>query len=163
MSYSSDHNDQLPGRVEGAGNNKWPVLLYPYVQDPKCYADPGDPVASTVPSTNMVSNNGNNSSFFFNGFNDLGFYTNSTGSLGMVNLGNLSSLILLGQKIHGSTEYYMDFVEGNENDVLDKTAYFNGANYVYADGSARFVPLASYTNTDWLVNQSYVIPVVPGH
>ena len=161
--YASDHNDQLPGRVTGAGNEKWPLLLLPYVQDQRCYADPGDPVASSMPTTNLVSNTANNSSFFFNGFNDLGFYTNPTATVGIVNLNNMSSLFLLGQQIHGSHQYYMDFVEGNEDDILNKTAYFNGANYVYADGSAAFVTLANYDNRQWLVNQAYTIPVVPGH
>jgi len=161
--YASDHNDQLPGRVTGAGNEKWPLLLLPYVEDQRCYADPGDPVASSMPTTNLVSNAQNNSSFFFNGFNDLGFYTNPNATVGIVNLNNMSSLFLLGQQIHGSHQYYMDFVEGNEDDILNKTAYFNGANYVYADGSAAFVTLANYNNRQWLVNQAYNIPVVPGH
>ncbi len=160
ISYSTDNDGQLPGRVTG-NNDKWPILLLPYVQDPKCYVDPGDPVAVKVPEQNIVSNSGNNSSFFFNGFNDLGFYNNPSLTLRMVNLTDSGNLILLGQKIHGSTQYYMDFVEppaGNQNDILNKTAYFGGSNYVFADGSARFMLQSQYSDTMWLVNKNYTIP-----
>jgi prepilin-type N-terminal cleavage/methylation domain-containing protein/prepilin-type processing-associated H-X9-DG protein len=165
MEYANDNDEALPGRVTQSGNNKWPVLLLPYVSDPKMYVDPGDPVAEKVAPQDLASNNGNNSSFFFNGFNDLGFYTNPNGVIRMVNLANTSNLILLGQKIHGSTQYYMDFVEppnGNQNDVLNKTAYFGGSNYTFADGSVRFMLQADYNDSMWLVNPNYQIPSFSG-
>ena len=160
MEYAADHDNQLPGRVTNNGD-KWPLLLLPYTFGPAVYADPGDPVAMSVSPQEMVSNTGNNSSFFFNGFNDLGFYTNPNLTVRLVNIQNATNVILLGQKIHGSTQYYMDFVEGpngNENDILNKTAYFEGSNYVFADGSARFIKESDYNNQMWLVNQNYVIP-----
>jgi len=159
LQYASDNDGQLPGRVQTG--DKWPVLLLPYIQDPKNYVDPGDPIASAVSPQNLASNAGNNSSFFFNGFNDLGAYGNPTVTVTLVSLANASSLMLLGQKVHGSDQYYMDFAEGNETDVLNKTAYFNGANYAFADGSARYIPLAQYSDNDWLVNQAYQIPPHP--
>jgi prepilin-type processing-associated H-X9-DG protein len=162
--YATDNNEQLPGRVEGTGNNKWPVLLEPYVPDVKTYVDPGDPVANQVPVTNLVSNDANNSSFFFNGFNDLGGYTNTAVTVNLTTLTDAANLILIGQKVHGSTQYYMDFVEGNQDDILNKTAYFGGSNYAFADGSARFLYLSQYNDDMWLVNQSYAIPPIPaGH
>jgi prepilin-type N-terminal cleavage/methylation domain-containing protein/prepilin-type processing-associated H-X9-DG protein len=160
MDYAVDHDSQLPGRVTTNGD-KWPVLLLPYVQDPKAYVDPGDPVAEQVPVQNLASNTANNSSFFFNGFNDLGFYNNPNGVVRLVDLTSSTNLILLGQKIHGSTQYYMDFVEaphGNQNDILNQTAYFGGSNYTFADGSVRFMLKSQYNDSMWLVNQSYVIP-----
>ncbi len=165
ISYSTDNDGELPGRVTGGGNNnKWPVLLLPYVgSDPRIYTDPGDPVAVKVSPQNLVSNSSNNSSFFFNGFNDLGFFTNPTLTVRMADLSDTSNLILLGQKIHGSKQYYMDFAEGNENDTLNKQAYFGGSNYVFADGSARFLYLSQYDDSMWLVNKSYQIPMVKGH
>jgi prepilin-type N-terminal cleavage/methylation domain-containing protein/prepilin-type processing-associated H-X9-DG protein len=162
--YATDNNEQLPGRIEGDGNNKWPTLLEPYVPDVKTYVDPGDPVASQVPSTNLVSNSANNSSFFFNGFNDLGGYTNPSVTVNLTTLTDAANLILIGQKVHGNTQFYMDFVEGNQDDILNKTAYFGGSNYAFADGSARFLYLSQYNDNMWLVNQSYVIPPIPpGH
>jgi len=157
IQYATDHDGQLPGRTVGT-SDKWPVLLLPYVSDPKNYVDPGDPVASAVPASELASNSGNASSFFFNGFNDLGAYNDPTVVVTLANLNNASNLALLGQKVHGSDQYYMDFQEGNESDVLNKTAYFGGANYGYADGSVRYVSLANYTDQMWLVNQGYQIP-----
>ena len=163
MTCASDNDGLLPGRTDGGGKDKWPVLLLPYVADRKTYVDPGDPVANQVPLADLVSNDANNSSFFFNGFNDLGAYSNPNVTVGLVNLTDASNLILLGQKVNGISQFYMDFVEGNENDVLNKTAYFGGSNYVFANGSVLFLLPSQYNDTMWLINKSYPIPVVPGH
>jgi prepilin-type N-terminal cleavage/methylation domain-containing protein/prepilin-type processing-associated H-X9-DG protein len=164
-SYANDNDSQLPGRAEATGANKWPVLLLPYVTGPAEFVDPGDPVASKVPLDQMVSNTANNSSFFFNGFNDLGAYTNPNITVGMANIaGTGSPLLLLGEKVTGSTQYYMDFVEGNQDDILNKTSYFGGSNYAFSDGSVEFMRPALYSDTMWLVDKTYVIPAIPpGH
>ena len=167
LSYASDNNGQFPGRVVNAGDHKWPYLLQEYVGgDAHAYVDPGDPVARQVASKDLISDQANNSSFFFNGFNDLGAYNDQSISVHLVNLTDSSNLILLGQKQHGSDQFYMDFVEGNQNDILNKSAYFKGANYLFADGSARYISLQEYTanndDTLWLVDKSYQIPTA-GH
>jgi prepilin-type N-terminal cleavage/methylation domain-containing protein len=164
-SYANDNDAQLPGRVEGTGLNKWPMLLLPYVTGPAEFVDPGDPVATKVPLDQMVSNTANNSSFFFNGFNDLGAYSNPGVTVGMANItASGSPLLLLGEKVTGSTQYYMDFVEGNEDDILNKTSYFGGSNYAFSDGSVVFMRPAQYSDTMWLVDKSYAIPPAPpGH
>ncbi len=156
VEYATDNDGRLPGRVDDGA--KWPTLLLPYVQDPKTYVDPGDPVATAVPIQSLVSDTANNSSFFFNGFNDLNAYGNPSVTVTLASLSNASNLILLGQKVHGSTQYYMDFVEGNENNTLNKTAYFGGSNYGFADGSVRYMKLADYNDQMWLVDQNYQIP-----
>lgn len=159
MEYAGDNQGQFPARVTDPGSDKWPILLLPYVgNDPNVYVDPGDPVATKTPVATLLSNSSNGSSFFFNGFNDLGFYTNPNLTVQMANLNDTSNLILLGQKVHGNYEFYMDFVEGNQNGSLNKQAYYGGSNYVFADGSARFLPLAQYDDSMWLVNKSYSIP-----
>ena len=164
LNYAGDNNGQLPGRVEGTGNDKWPVLLLPYVPDTSVYTDPGDPVATKVPPAQLASDDANNSSFFFNGFNDLGFYTNPNSTVTLASLTDAGSLALLGEKVHGDTQYYMDFVEGNQNDILNKKSYFGGSNYAFADGSVQFITSGNYNNTIWLVDKSYNIPPVPaGH
>lgn len=164
MTYATDNDGQLPGRVTQSGNDKWPTLLLPYVSDSKNYVDPGDPVASKISPQDLISNSSNNSSFFFNGFDDLGFYSNPNASIRLSNLTNSSRLLLLGQKVNGSSEFYMDFIEGNQDDVLNKKAYFGGSNYLFADGSVQFLREADYQDTLWLVNQNYPIPSIPaGH
>jgi prepilin-type N-terminal cleavage/methylation domain-containing protein len=170
--YANDNNGRLPGRVTTTGNDRWPVLLLPYVSDVKSYVDPGDPIANTVSTANLVSNTANNSSFFFNGFSDLGANTNQNIQVSMPTITNASNLILLGQKVNGNTQYYMDFVEGNQDDILNKQAYFGGSNYTFADGSSRYITSTAYNNISsgqtesdgdrmWLINQSYVIPPIP--
>ena len=163
MSYCNDNEGVLPGRVQTG--NKWPTQLLPYVGgDAHVYVDPGDPVAMQVPQSQLVSNTSNNSSFFFNGFNDLGAYTNPSVTVSLYNIAGSSNVLLLGQQVHGADQFYMDFIEGNQDDILNKQAYFGGSNYVFADGTARFIKAADYNDTMWLVNQSYVIPAVPaGH
>jgi prepilin-type N-terminal cleavage/methylation domain-containing protein/prepilin-type processing-associated H-X9-DG protein len=164
MLYADDNNAQLPGRSEGAGVNKWPALLLPYVVGPAAYADPGDPTKSQLTNAQINDNTSNSSSFFFNGFNDLGFYGNPNSTVTIPSLTNASSLLLLGQQAKSSNQFYMDFVEGNEDDILNKTAYFGGANYAYADGSVGFISVAQYSDTMWLVNKNYAIPPIPpGH
>src|SRR5271156_3451448 len=76
MLYANDNNGQLPGRVVAA--NKWPTLLLPYVNDATIYVDPGDPIATKTSETDLVSNAANNSSFIFNGFNDIGAHNDPT-------------------------------------------------------------------------------------
>jgi prepilin-type N-terminal cleavage/methylation domain-containing protein/prepilin-type processing-associated H-X9-DG protein len=173
--YANDHDGRFPGRITGTATDKWPKLLLPYVSDVKNYVDPGDPVANMANSTILLSNSANNSSFFFNGFNDLGANANPNIQISMANITNAPNLILLGQKVNGNTQYYMDFVEGNQDDILHKNAYFGGANYTFADGSSRFITQTDYEHVSpgstvsdgdkmWLINQSYVIPPVPaGH
>jgi prepilin-type N-terminal cleavage/methylation domain-containing protein/prepilin-type processing-associated H-X9-DG protein len=158
ISYAGEHSEDLPGRVPST-SDRWPLLLLPYVDDnARMYIDPGDPVASQASLSTLLSNSSNGSSFFFNGFNDLGFYAHPTPVVKMVNLPSPPNLILLGQKVHGSDQFYMDFVEGNENNVLNEQAYFGGSNYTFADGSVRYMPKSAYSDTMWLVNQNYQIP-----
>jgi len=67
----------------------------------------------------------------------------------------------------------MDFEEpphGNQNDVLNLAAFNNGSNYLFADGSARFILKTDYNKPDpaggtdsygndlWKVNKSYQAP-----
>ena len=170
--YANDNNERFPGRVTTAGNDRWPVLLLPYIGDVKTYVDPGDPIANAVPTTNLVSNTVNNSSFFFNGFSDLGANTNQNIQVSLPTITDASNLILLGQKVSTSTQYYMDFSEGNQDDILNKHVYFGGSNYTFADGSSRYITEAAYTNIStgssvsdgdkmWLINQNYTIPPLP--
>jgi prepilin-type N-terminal cleavage/methylation domain-containing protein/prepilin-type processing-associated H-X9-DG protein len=163
LNYANDNDGQLPPRTVGS-SDKWPVLLQPYLPSTKVFVDPGDPVAVAVPSDQLASNTTNHSSFFFNGFNDLGAFTNPTMTVSLANLTGPGELALLGEKVTGNTQYYMDFVEGNQDDILNKKAYFGGSNYAFVDGSVQFIPVAQYNDTIWMVDKSYVVPPVPpGH
>jgi prepilin-type N-terminal cleavage/methylation domain-containing protein len=157
ISYSYDNDGQLPGRV--TTGNKWPTLLLPYVNnDASVYVDPGDPVASKIPLSQLVTNDPNNSSFIFNGFNDLGAESNSNLQVDISKVP--SSTILLGEQDAGGDNFYLDVNDGDQDKVLDKTAYFGGANYAFTDGTVRWMSTAQYNDNMWLVNQSYQIPPV---
>ena len=98
MSYAFDNDGLLPSRV--VTGDKWPTLLMPYVgNNPNIYVDPGDPVARQIPVNQLVSNTANNSSFIFNGFNDLGAHENPNLTVNLYTIISLSNLILLGQQV----------------------------------------------------------------
>ena len=158
LSYAYDNEGSLPGRV--ATGNKWPTLLLPYVgNDVHIFIDPGDPVATQIPVTQIVSNSVNNSSFIFNGFNDLGAYSNPNYVVNLFSVPSSGNLILLGEQKPGGDNFYMDVNDNDQNNVLNKTAYFGGSNYVFADGSMRHLNATTeYSDNLWLVNQSYVAP-----
>jgi prepilin-type N-terminal cleavage/methylation domain-containing protein/prepilin-type processing-associated H-X9-DG protein len=152
MLYANDNNGQLPGRV--TSTNKWPTLLLPYVNDATIYVDPGDPLATKTSETDLISNASNNSSFIFNGFNDLGAHTDPSITVSIASLTN-NAVILLGQQIPGGANFYMDLADGDQNTVLKKTAYYGGSNYLFADGSVEFLKLADYNDSMWLINKNY--------
>ena len=157
LAYAFDHGGALPGRV--TTGDKWPALMMPYIgTDPRIFVDPGDPVATQTPPAQLTSNNSNNSSFIFNGFNDLGAHNDPGLTVSLFNIPASSSLILLGQQVPGGNNFYMDVNDGDQNNVLKKQAYFGGSNYIFADGGLRYMKAADYNDSMWLVNQNYVIP-----
>lgn len=164
--YAQDNNNAVPRRGNGNGadgqpNMKWPAAVAEYLKDTSVFIDYDDPESLDSTPEQLVANNGNKTAYLMNGFNDLGAYNNNDFMLNMARLKNPSETILLGQKKATSRQYYMDFVEGpggNQNDVLNKTAFGKGANYVFADGSARFLDESEYRDEMWLVNSNYQIP-----
>ncbi len=155
LSYSYDNQGLLPGRI--VVGDKWPTLLMAYVgDDASIYVDPGDPVATKIPLSNLISNTTNNSSFIFNGFNDLGADANPNITVTVSSIP--TSTLMLGQQNPGGANFYLDVNNGDQNNVLNKEAYFGGSNYVFVDGSLRYMTPAVYSDSMWLVNQSYVIP-----
>jgi len=186
--YANDNSYALPGRVTTeSGQDKWPALLSKYLSDVRVYAsiyDLQNWIVRGLTPTQAISNTSNNTSFIMNGYNDLGTYESANTQIRMNAISYATNLILLGtpknptianpKQAHNS-QYYMDFEEppnGNQYDVLDLAAYNGGSNYVFADGSARFMTEAQYVSPDpsnpaqrygddlWLVNKSYSIPVV---
>jgi prepilin-type N-terminal cleavage/methylation domain-containing protein/prepilin-type processing-associated H-X9-DG protein len=188
--YANDNSYNLPERI--TTGDKWPALISKYLSDVRVYASSYDLqnwVVRGLTPAQAISNSGNNTSFIMNGYNDLGTYGN-TGSapvnIRMNAIQGTSNVILLGtpknptalnpHQAH-NTQYYMDFEEppnGNQNDVLDLAAYNGGSDYLFADGSAKFITQAQYEAPDpanpaqrygddlWLVDKSYVIPKLGG-
>jgi len=51
-----------------------------------------------------------------------------------------SETVLFGEKQEGQGDFLMDLRTDNELTVLEQTRHAEGANYAFADGSARFLP-----------------------
>lgn len=164
LSYAGEHDFELPGRESGAaGHDRWPRLIAQYVRDTKILAAPGDPTNFLVRHTDPLSNRTNNTSYIMNGYNDLGMLGQANMDVRINRIETPSSTLLLGTPKSGSIHFFMDFLEpphGNNKDILNLHAYDDGSNYVFADGSARFIREKDYNDTLWLVDKSYIIPTL---
>jgi prepilin-type N-terminal cleavage/methylation domain-containing protein/prepilin-type processing-associated H-X9-DG protein len=184
--YANDNSYLLPGRTEPTPDNpnpdKWPALLAKYHSDYRVYAssyDKNNWINRHLTPDQVLSNTGNNTSYIMNGYNDLGAFSTPGVQVRLNAFTQTSNIILLGTPNTPNSQYYMDFEEapnGNENDVLQLAAFNGGSNYLFADGSARFITQAAYngpspdtSNTGaletygnwlWKVNKSYQIPSI---
>ncbi len=181
--YANDHSYLLPGRAEPpAGSNgpvdKWPALIGAYLNDFRVFAssyDKNNWIIRGLPSTSATSSSENNTSYIMNGYNDLGTFDAPNVQVRINAFPSTSNIILLGTPMTPNTQFYMDFEEapnGNQYDVLQLAAFNGGSNYLFADGSAKFITQAAYMAPDpnnptqrygddlWCVNKSYVIPKV---
>ena len=170
LAYSGDNNYLLPSRVQPTGDgsavpDKWPRVLQPYLQDLRVYGCPlADIGGKTYKVTDLqlyLDNNTNNTSYIYNGGNDTVPY-GASGSFPRLNgITALNSTILLGIPLPQANNFYMDFAEQNNSQVLNKAAFADGTPYVFCDGSVRTLkvvakadntkqPPDSGTYTDWL-------------
>ncbi len=172
LAYAGDNNFCLPNRATSSNvpgqSSKWPTLLRPYLQDTRVYSSPipdvgGKTYKVTDPSQYFVDS-ANYTSYIYNGMNDLNAYNNPSVQLRINTISDTSSTILLGIPLPGQGQFYMDFSEGagNNNDVLNKTAFPDGTVYMFCDGSSRLLvnttnaaanlqrPVNAGTYTDWL-------------
>ena len=170
LGYANDNSYQLPNRVQPPTNgstvaDKWPRVLQPYIQDLRVY---GCPLADIGKKTYRVSdpqlyldNGTNNTSYIYNGGNDVQEYGQSGSFPRLNSLSQPSEVILLGIPLPQANNFYMDFAEKNNDDVLNKTAFADGTPYMFCDGSSRTLkvvanvpdtaqPPDSGTYTDWL-------------
>ncbi len=155
--FSGDHDYELPGRVSTKGNDKWPRLLYDYTRTTKVFSAPGIEETQGEDLT-LLANSPNNTSFIMNGYNDLGAYDNPDFKIKLVSITYPSQTLLLGMPYAKDNNFYMDYAENNHSKVLNLKAYGQGSNYVFADGSARFIKEQDYNPLLWAVDKSYVVP-----
>lgn len=156
VGFANDYDNRLPGRV--ASSDKWPRLLLPYVgNDTRVYGEPDDLKCFLRTGASPLDNDKNQTSYILNGFNDAGAFTNETVQVNLLSLQKPTETILMACQ-SGTGNFYMDFMEGNQNTVLNLTAYGNGSNYLFADGSARFLTKNEYSDTLWLVDKGSAIP-----
>jgi prepilin-type N-terminal cleavage/methylation domain-containing protein/prepilin-type processing-associated H-X9-DG protein len=148
--FANDHDMGLPSRMESG--DRWPKHLLPYVGDTKVYADPADRKNFLVMKTDPLSTYPNYTSYIMNGFNDAGTFRNESISVRVVSIDKPSQTILLAPAA-GHTHFYMDFEEGNQTDMIKKKAFNGGSNYLFTDGSARFLKAVDYEDDLWLVHK----------
>ncbi|HWB58322.1 MAG TPA: prepilin-type N-terminal cleavage/methylation domain-containing protein [Chthoniobacteraceae bacterium] len=162
MLYANDNSYNLPGRMSDASNQqtpKWPALLAgtdgsgtpnistAYVQDVHVYIAPGDPTINPDRPdlfSFLTTNNVNNCSWIMNGYNDDGALTNPSVQIRTVNFNSPTETILLGVQKPGQANFYMDFLNGDNTNVLNLTMYNNGSPYLFADGSVKFITVTDY-------------------
>lgn len=160
--YAGDNDSLLPRRVTGTNDgDKWPKLLSAYLDDVRVFAAVGDRSNYIFRGKDPLDNSRNYTSYIMNGYNDVGAFTNPQVQVRLSQLPKPASVILFGTPNSGSTHFYMDLLEsphGNQNDVLNLTMYGNGSDYLFADGSAKFMKTNEYDVTMWLVNKDFQIP-----
>lgn len=165
--YAGENSGKLPGRA--VTTDKWPRLVSKYLKDPRVFAYSGDKQNYLIAGTDPLSNgdNDNQTSFIYNGFDDLGSFDDPEIEIRPINFDGIGSTILLGVPNSGDGNFYMDFVEGNQNNVLDLAAFGDGAHYMFADGSVRYITEEEYKRDEngrrygdalWLARKDYVIP-----
>jgi prepilin-type N-terminal cleavage/methylation domain-containing protein/prepilin-type processing-associated H-X9-DG protein len=162
FNYAGENEMRLPRRVVGTNDGaKWPRLLAGYLEDVRVYAAVGDRSNYIFRNADPLSDARNNTSYIMNGYNDLGAYTNAAVEVRVNHLDRPAEVILLGTPQPGSGHFYMDMLEGsngNHQDILDLVLYGNGSDYLFADGSARFLTTNEYRAEMWLVNRDFPIP-----
>ena len=171
LMYAGDNNNGLPPRITDTKQDHWPKLLQTYVQNLAVYNSPIPGFVGTANQvtdpTQVVSNSSNNTDYIYNGWNEFGTYNNPALSVRLSVISQPSQTLLLSVQNPGNHQYYMDLVEGNHNNIVDKTAWPAGSAYVFCDGSARMLQNStttaqssppptsdSYTDWLWLVNKS---------
>ena len=96
-----------------------------------------------------------------NGYNDRGTMSDPNVEVRLNQFQSTANTLLLGTPKAGSIHFFMDFAEpphGNQKDILNLTAYGDGSNYFFADGSARFIAKKDYDDKLWLTDKSFEIP-----
>jgi prepilin-type processing-associated H-X9-DG protein len=182
--YVDDHNGTHPPRSTGTPTPRWTTKLRDSYKDLRVLRCPTDgPTAPKTAETrtNEIPADAAPRSYLINGWND--FFQASMGpdfNMGAIVEKSMvesavrqpAETVVFGEKRNASPHYFMDFLEGQGNDVTEveqsrhsTTAAGSkggGSNYAFADGSARFyrfsktyTPLNLWaTEDEWRTNST---------
>ncbi len=145
--YLDDYEGKYPTRT--VSNNRWPALLFDNYQSLKllvCPSDGPDPISNGGPTAPDNAPR----SYIINGWNDFFGSMTPTKPITESDIKEPSATISFGEKETKSGHFWMDFLEGNGNDLTEleqsrhsSTGRSNsgggGSVYGFCDGSARFL------------------------
>ena len=155
--FADEHEGWLPARGLG-GDDRWPAAFRSYLSGNSGVFYCPVSKDSAEQRADPYANDHNNTSYIINGFNDLIPY-NTRDSVRLDDLPDQAGTILFGESKDGDGNFYMDLVEGNQNNVLDYMRHQAGACYVFADGHGEWIAAPrTVTEKMWWTNKSYTPP-----
>jgi prepilin-type processing-associated H-X9-DG protein len=137
--YVMDNDSYYPS---SNSTDKWPQVIRPGYQDPRLLVCPEDRSISGV-ATNTATADLAPRSYLINAWTD---YFDSLPQPVIFEImpervvEHPSETILFGEKQEQHGDFLMDLRTGNQVSVLEQSRHSRGANYAFADGSARFLP-----------------------
>lgn len=145
--FSGDHDGYLPVREPG---RNWPGLLVDYMDgDPRPLAEPNAKRNFITLGLDPLSETDNYTSYIFNGFDDL------NGLRPRISLLERSggTILLAAQEMHPNN-FLMNLRRNDHTRMPDLSRYRDGAYYVFADASVRFIRKTEYGADWWLADKS---------
>lgn len=181
--YAGDNQDFYPDR---RSNNRWPTQLHPYYSDVKVLRCPNDRLveqskfdAQNARRTTPLPLDDSFRSYIINGWNDYfrevirGYDVGNTPNqkIPLSAIHTPSDTVVMGEKKHDSTHYYMDLFEptrggrGNDTTEIERGRHSGGRGkekggggmYMMCDGSGRFIKFRGllYPLNLWAVTDYY--------
>ena len=153
--YVADNQDYYPS---SNSPDEWPQAIRPNYENQRILVCPDDTsitsVANDAASADLAPR-----SYLFNGWTDYFDLLPQPVVFEIMPesvVESASETILFGEKQEGG-DFSMDLRSGNQADVLEQTRHAGGANYAFADGSARYLRFGQCLKP---VNLWAVIPAV---
>jgi prepilin-type N-terminal cleavage/methylation domain-containing protein/prepilin-type processing-associated H-X9-DG protein len=137
--YVMDHENYYPSSNSA---DKWPEAVRPGYENLRLLVCPDDRSVNGA-ATNAASADLAPRSFLINAWTDYFDMLPQPVAFEIMPesfIQHPSETIVFGEKREGQGDFLMDLRTGNEVTVLEQSRHAGGADYAFADGSARFLP-----------------------